>query len=246
MVSGSTVFYLIVSLLICLCLPAVLAAIMIIKYKASWKAFVLGAATFTVFQLLTRIPILNLLQNDPTFILFSMTNTVLYILLLAFSAGVFEEAGRFVGMRFFMKKGLTWKNGVVFGLGHSGVEAFVLVGLPYLGILIALLSGDTAYAGTPPYTFLVGGLERVLTFAIHIGMTLLVLYSVKFKKVRFLLWAILFHTAVDSGLLLQLSGPNVWISEGYVAAFAALAIVIIVRFRPIIDNKETVMGKWRF
>lgn len=249
MVSNFTVFCISVTAVICLALPTILAIVMIVKYKASWKAFVLGAAVFAVFQLFTRIQILAFLQNDAGFILFTQTSTVVYIILLALSAGVFEEAGRFLGMRFFMQKGLTWKNGIVFGLGHGGIEAFVLVGLNYLFMLINLTDQSTAavIAQTPSYMFLVAGLERILTIAVHIGMTLLVLYSVKYKRISYLLYAIAFHTAVDCVALLSLPfGSNVWISEGYVAVFAVLSILMIVKFKPLIDHNEDLITKWRF
>ena len=249
MVSGFTVFCISVTAVICLALPTILALVMIVKYKASWKAFALGAAVFAIFQLFTRIPILAFLQNDAGFILFTQTSTVLYMILLALSAGVFEEAGRFLGMRFFMQKNLTWKNGVVFGLGHGGIEAFVLVGLNYLFMLFNLTDQNTAaaIAGTPAYMFLVAGLERILTIAIHTGMTMLVLYSVKYKRISYLLYAIAFHTAVDGGALLSLPfGSNVWILEGYVAVFAAVSVFMIIKFRPKIDNDEILVSNWRF
>lgn len=239
-----SIFSIVVALFICLCLPAILAVIMIVRRKASWKAFVLGIAVFSVFQIFTRIPILGALQNTAWFTLFSQTNTVAYILILAFTAGLFEEGGRFIGMRFFMKKNLSWSNGIVFGLGHGGVEAFVLVGLP---ILIGALTGDASIAQTPPYMFLVSGLERALAVTLQVGMTMLVLYSVKTKRIRFLIYAILFHMAVDSGTLLSLPfGFNALILEGYVAVFTALAILMIVKFKPLIDNCENQIIKWRF
>ncbi len=238
-----SVICVLISVFICLALPAILALRLIRKHKASWKAFVLGIAVFTVFQLLTRIPILSVLQKEPMFTLFAQTNTLLYIFLLALSAGVFEETGRLVGMRFFMQKDLSWKNGLTFGLGHAGVEAFVLVGIPYVGVLVSLLSGDPAYAGTQPTLFLVGGVERLLTYAIHIGMTMLVLYSVKRREIRWFMLALLFHTAVDFGSVLLLSGGG-WMTEGLVAVFAALGVFIIIKFKNKIDACE-MQAKWR-
>jgi uncharacterized membrane protein YhfC len=242
--SGMTVFFIIVDLIICLCLPTILAVLMIVRRKASWKAFVLGIAVFSIFQIFTRLPILGALQGTGWFTLFAQTNTVAYILILAFTAGLFEEGGRFIGMRFFMKNGLTWNNGVAFGLGHGGVEAFVIAGLP---VLIGALTGDAAITAVPPYLFLVSGLERALAVTLHIGMTMLVLYGVKCRRLRFLVYAILFHMAVDSGALLSLPfGQNVWISEGYAAVFTVLSIVMIVKFKPLIDNNEAIITKWRF
>lgn len=241
--AGVSIICTIISLFICFALPTILALVMIFKYKASWKAFVLGIAVFTVFQLLTRIQILDALQYNAAFVLFTQTNTLLYIILLAFSAGVFEETGRLVGMRFFMQKDLTWKNGITFGLGHAGVEAFVIAGLPYVAVLKSLLLGEATYANANG-ALLVGGVERLLTIAIHIGMTMLVLYSIKRRQVRWFIFALLFHTAVDSGAVL-LAGGGAWIVEGFVAIFAALGIVIMIKFKDKIDSCE-LQAKWRF
>lgn len=236
-------FCIIISMFICLCLPSVIAAVMIIRRKGSWKAFVLGIAVFMVFQIFTRLPLLEFLQTTGWFRLFSQANAIAYILVLAFTAGLFEEGGRFIGMRFFMNNNLTWNNGILFGLGHGGVEAFVLIGMP---ILISVISGDSAVSGAPPYMLLVSSLERALTILVHIGMTMMVLYGVKFRKVRFLVYALLFHTAVDSGLLLNLAfGPNLWIVEGYLTVFAALAVLVTARMKPVIDNYNSMKIKWR-
>jgi Predicted membrane protein len=244
MTDGLSIFCAALSAFICLALPTILALVLILKYKASWKAFVLGIAVFTVFQLFTRIPILQALQNNPSYILFAQTGGLLYAILLALSAGVFEEMGRFVGMQFFMRKELSWKNGVAYGLGHGGVEAFVLVGIPYIQALGALIAGDPKYMGTPPYMFLVGGVERVFAVAIHIGMTMLVLYAVKQKKISYLLLAILFHTVVDTGAVL-FAGGSVWFNEVFVAIFAALAVLIMIKFKKKIDQSDLAL-KWRF
>lgn len=244
MISVPSIIFVLISLFICLALPAVLALVLILKHKASWKAFVLGIAVFTVFQFLTRVPILNALQGEPSYILFAQTNTILYGILLALSAGVFEETGRLVGMRFFMQKDLTWKNGLTFGLGHAGVEAFVLVGIPYVGVLAGLLSGDLAYAAVPPATFLLGGVERLLTIAFHIGMTMLVLYAVKRREIRWFIFAILFHTAADT-IAVLFAGGDAWMLEGIVAIFAALGVYIVVRFKNKIDSID-LQTKWRF
>lgn len=236
MISLSVLFALI-SACACLLLPAALVLTAVIKYKASWKAAALGAAVFAVFQLFTRIPILQALSGSPGFILFSQTNALLYALLLALSAGVFEEAGRYAGMRIFMPRSLTWINGVAFGLGHGGLEAFVLVGLPYaLSVLPALLSGDPAYTGVQPALYLLAGAERMMTIAVHIGLTMLVLYAVRSGRLRCLALAVGLHAAVDFGALL-LSG-NVWAVEILVAAAAALFILLTWKFKNKIEACE--------
>jgi len=48
---------------------------------------------------------------------------------LALSAGVFEEVGRYVDYGLFMRREpRTWSKAVMFGIGHGGLESAVPVG----------------------------------------------------------------------------------------------------------------------
>ena len=45
-----------------------------------------------------------------------------YALFLGFTAGLFEEVGRYLAFTTILKKRLDWKNAVAFGIGHGGIE----------------------------------------------------------------------------------------------------------------------------
>ncbi len=241
-----------VSALICLFAPTAIAIWMIKKRSAKLRAFLLGAAVFAVFQILTRLPLLSLLQGTAWFTLFTMTQPVLYILLLAFTAGLFEEVGRFVGIQFLRKPDmLSWENAFVFGLGHGGIEAFYLVGINYAVSFVQVLGGQHAaeILGTPASYFLVGGVERILAVMMHIGFTMLVFYAVKQRKPLFLLAAIAAHTLVDAAApLLRMAGVplDMWTTEGVYAVLAALLAWVTIRFKPLLKqegfNKEGGLG----
>lgn len=240
LVSGLSIFTMSVSAFICIFAPPLIAAVMVKKHHATWKAFFVGAVVFIVSQPLTRMQILSKLGYTGWFTLFTVTYPIMYSLLLGLSAGIFEEGGRFIGARLFLKNELTWENGVVFGLGHGGAEALLLVGLNYLVQIINAILGKSkgAISGVPPYMFLVGGLERVLAVIAHTGMTMLVFYSLKYKKPVYLLWAVLFHTLIDSPLMIfkQVGFDlSVWGMEGFVAIFAVLAAIIIVKFKRVLN-----------
>ena len=226
-----------VSAFICLLAPTIIAVVMIAKRRASIKSFVVGAAVFGLMQLLLRIPLLGELQNQAWFSLFTVTHTLVYALLLAFSAGLFEEVGRYFGTRWFLKeKYLTWNNAVVFGLGHGGIEAFALAGIPYASILIDAVAGRNIALlwNTPASGFLLGGIERTLAVVLHIGFTMLVFYAVKNRRIIYLVYALLAHTLVDFILpLLKQMGVSlsVWGMEGVLAVLTAAAVVVIIKFR---------------
>ncbi len=236
-----TKLFISMSALICIVVPAVIAAIMVKKYKASWKAFLVGAIVFTVSQPLLRIPLLKQLENSTDFILFTYSMPVLYFIVLGFSAGVFEETGRYLGLRFFLKDKLSWENGVVFGLGHGGAEAILIVGVNYLQLLFGLMTGQSVdqVANIPSYLFLAGGLERILVVTAHVGMTMLVLYAVKYEKKIYFLYALLFHTLIDITIpIMRQAGVhlNVWGSEGCIAVFALFAYLITVKFKAVLER----------
>lgn len=238
-----SLIFMTISTVVCLFAPTALAIVFIKKRGAKWRAFLIGAAVFTVFQILTRVPLLSWMRTTAWFTLFMVTQPVLYILLLAFTAGVFEEVGRFAGIQLLRKPGmLTWDNAFVFGLGHGGIEAFWLIGINYTVAIVQALGGQipAAVISTPSIYFLLGGLERVLAIAMHIGFTMLVFYAVKQRKPLYLLAAIAAHTVVDAAVpLLKQAGMSlgVWESEGVLAVLAVLMIVVIVRFKPLLKTE---------
>jgi uncharacterized membrane protein YhfC len=231
------------SALVCLFGPAALAVIFIKKRAAKLRAFLLGAAVFAVFQILMRLPLLSMMGNTAWFTLFKITQPVLYILLLAFTAGLFEEVGRFVGIRLFLKRDmLHWDNVFVFGLGHGGIEALFFVGVNYAVLFVQALSGQAlaAVVNTPASYFLAAGVERVLAVAMHIGFTMLVFYAVRYRKPLFLLLAVAAHTVVDAvPFLLEIAGVHlgVWATEGVLAVLTALLVLVTIRFKPLLPRE---------
>ena len=57
--------------------------------------FFLGALCFLVTQVFTRVPLLNWLQGEPGFLVWAMSYPVFSGVMIAFTAGIFEESGRF-------------------------------------------------------------------------------------------------------------------------------------------------------
>lgn len=241
---GLSIFFIWLTAVICLLVPLAAALIMIIKRRASWIMFVLGIVTFTVTQLLIRIPLLNELQNSAWFNLFMVTQPLLYSLMLALTAGIFEETGRFAAMRFLRRDMLTWENGIVFGLGHGGVEAFWIAGVPYAKLAADTLSGNTAaIAAASPDLFIIAGVERVLAIILHIGFTMLVLYGIKKRNILYFLLAVLAHAVVDAmiPLLTQIHisadiGVKLWLMEAALAVFAVIALIVTLKMRRAINT----------
>ena len=144
MVSTATILACVFTLCICLFLPVVLLILFVRKYKQEriFPAWLLGAAGFFVTQMLIRVPILTVLQTRDWFMAFSRNAPFLYAFSLAFTAGLFELAGRFVVAKL-MVKNLTFRRSLAAGLGHGGIEAIVLIGLTYVNNLIYIVMINT-------------------------------------------------------------------------------------------------------
>ena len=146
MVPITTVVACIITLLVSLVLPIVVLIGLAVKNKKQGivSAWLLGAAGFFVPQMLIRLPILTVLQSQSWFAVFAQNNLFLYSFGLAFTAGLFELAGRFAVAKL-MEKRLTWKRSLAAGLGHGGIEAILLIGMTYVNNLVYIFLISEAY-----------------------------------------------------------------------------------------------------
>lgn len=232
------------------------------KERITMKAVGVGALTFFLFQIMTRIPLLSFLSTQSWFQGLAVNLFFSAVLVGGLSAGLFEEVGRYLAFRYPLKRDLSWQNGVAFGLGHGGIEAIVLVGITYImNIVISIMINtgqfenligpglDAATAATiksqlvntPPVYFLIGGLERFFTLFIQVGLSLVVLYGVRTRQIKYLVYAILLHTLVNAPPVILLErGANIWWVELYVFIVAASAGFWIVRARSLLRQQATV------
>ncbi|NLA11059.1 MAG: YhfC family intramembrane metalloprotease [Firmicutes bacterium] len=247
------------SLFASLFLPVGLIIYFYRRYRFSVKACFLGAGVFILFQLLLRLPLLNYLLVQPWLGRFS-TNIFFYAVVVGgFTAGLFEECGRYLAFQTVLKGDLSWNTGLAYGLGHGGVEAIVLVGFTYINnIVISLMINRGLFeqliaprlgaeaslikaqlVGLPPSVFLAAGVERMLTLIVQLALSLIVLYAVKSRRPVFLLAAILLHTGLNAGVVyLQAGGAAIWTIELFIAAAAAAALYLIIRLKGSLELLE--------
>jgi uncharacterized membrane protein YhfC len=172
------------------------------------------------------------------------------ILLLAFTAGLFETIARVVTMKLMMRNDTRFTAGVAHGIGHGATEAILLVGLNFfiygvIGLWMNTASYETVIGGnpileesmdlleivlinTPWYEFLLGIMERIFTMVVHVGLSVLTIYGLHKKQWRYILYTLLIHTFVDLSAvgLLEL-GVNAFIVELYILLLAILSVIII-------------------
>jgi uncharacterized membrane protein YhfC len=122
-------------------LPFVFGGIAHKKLAVGWKYFWFGALVMLVAQPLTRLPLIEVIQNTVLAPLLrtSITFTWIWLAVQAVTAGLFEEGGRYIGYRLFMRREpKTWAKAVMYGIGHEGLESVLLGG--GLQIVLPLLS----------------------------------------------------------------------------------------------------------
>ena len=255
MISSMTLITCFLTLFVALLLPVIVISVLSFQHKGRKmiSAWLLGAAGFVVTQLLIRLPILTALQNQPWFTSFSENNGFLFAFALAFTAGLFELAGRFVVAKL-MQKNLNYHRALAAGLGHGGIEAMILVGITYLNNILyifminngtfdvvvneavaagvdvsALLMVKDQLISASPVLFLLGGFERILAMIGHLAMSLIVCYGVYTgKPLKSALICLGIHTLMDltAGISL-LIGNGLSQTVAYVIIYAILTAVAI-------------------
>lgn len=165
-----------------------------IFHKRYFLSFILGILTFVISQILLRIPLIEWLgKNSISYNMLSTTQPVLFVLLIGFSAGIFEEVARYMAMRFLMNRHRSWQDGVVFGVGHGGIEAFL-----FLGINAAIVLFSPTITLVHSDNYFIGGIERMFAMLLHIGLSIIVLKGVNSGRLKYLGYAIFLHGLVDS------------------------------------------------
>lgn len=251
MIKTITIFYLFITILLSIGLPISIGIIFKKKLNFSLKTIFVGALIFLIFQIFTRIPILNFIQKTSWYSLYSLSYPTLTIFMISLSAGIFEEIGRFIGFKFFLKKDLNWENGIGYGIGHGGIESILIVGVNYLAYFIISILNNSGKLNsltqqiileplikTPSYQFLFAGIERVFAFSIQIALSLIVLYGIKSKNLFYLLIAIIFHTIIDFvAVYLYTIYKNIFLTETLVAIFSILSLVYIIKSKKYFKNE---------
>ena len=254
MVSAASLAVMVFGGVFILAMVIILAVFFRKKYQTKLSAFFIGAATFFVFALvLEQIMHWIILFQSPAGEKIQ-NNIWLYALYGGFAAGIFEECGRLVSMKFLMKKHRDNDyNGLMYGAGHGGCEALLVAGLSMAtnfiySILINLGQESMLTSQVPaeqketvtaaltqlkeasPALFLAVPIERVSAVITHIALSALVWIAVTRKKTLLFPLAIFLHALLDAVCVLLKDNLNIFLLEGIIfamsAAFALLARVI--------------------
>lgn len=248
-VGAGTFAGIIFSLCISIALPVVLLIVVHKKTKARMAMAGIGAATFFLFAMvleqILHAVVLGVGGERIT------GNIWIYGLYGGLAAGLFEEVGRFVAMRFAMKKQLNLPNALMYGVGHGGIEAILIVGLASVSNLVtsiminagtleaslgaldqatkeATLTQLSALWTTPSYQFFLSGIERIVAVTLHIALSVLVFQAVKLGKKRYWFLAFAIHAGVDFATVIAANYLNLVLVEVMLAVLVAGVVALTI------------------
>lgn len=179
--------------------------------------------------------------------------TILYSLIVSASAGLFEESSRFFAFRIFrgLRERRNWKTGIMYAIGHSGMESIIVGGSLILTIVVVkfapqLLSPEVLNQCEAALDInllhgLYNSFERLFVgLLIHACLTCVVLLSLLKSQKRYLLLAMLWHFGHN------MVGLNLHrISQHWIAGKMWIIFIIIVyswilfRLRRVVTNERT-------
>lgn len=231
------------SILIAIVLPVVMCVVIHKKTRAGFAGFFVGCSVFMIFAMILEQALHAAVFAAAGEVL--QKNVILYGLYGGLAAALFEESGRFLAMKFVMKDRLTKENALMYGAGHGGVEAFLILGIAsvnnlalsvaandgHLQTMLTDTLGESQGAAaleelsvlwtTPSYQFFLGGAERIMAMALQIFLSLLVYRAVKMGQKKYLAFALLFHFAVDFAAVVSAAYLPVWGVELLILALTA-------------------------
>ena len=226
------------------------------KEQTSIRYLIAGAVGFIVSARVLELGVhyFCILADNPVS-RFINGSTAAYVLYGTVMAGVFEECGRHIILKYMMKKNRSRENAVLYGIGHGGIEILTVL-LPGMitSLAVALLfsQGDTenalrslkiteetAAAALPTVRAVAGFdyammamtvVERLFAMLGHIAQTVLVYYGVVKAKKGCLPTAIALHMLMDSfAALYQRGALPLWSVEVWAAACTAGIVFLAVK-----------------
>ena len=224
------------------------------RTRISW--LIAGAAGFVVSARVLELGVHYFcIMGDNPVSRFINGNTAAFVLYGIIMAGVFEECGRYIVLKYILKKNRTRENAVLYGIGHGGIEILAVILPSFMIYLVSAIlfsqettenamnalkiTEETAAAALPSVQaaaafdfslMAMNVIERLFAMLLHIGLTVIVFYSVKNEKKGFLPLAILLHMLMDTfPALYQKGAVPLWSVEVWAALWTAVVVFIAVR-----------------
>ncbi len=242
---------------VCMIVPVIIALIWRKKKNEPLTSILAGAVGFMLFAIALEKPIQNALVfptlmglPETAFSRFLSANPLLWALTVSLFPGLFEETGRLVVFKTFLRKRKNRETSVSYGIGHGGIEVILAAGITYAtyaayGVMINSGSFQTLVDRTvrkapeqvasiyavvrritsfSPAGLAQGLFERVFAVLFHIGASMMAFYACRDRRYGLYFLAVMLHTCMDLIAALQLAGlihPSPIVFEGMAAVFGS-------------------------
>lgn len=200
--------------------------------------FALGIETY-VFRIAFAIfPAFEKLFNE---------NYIFYAVISGVMAALFEEIGRFAALKFVIKDKDKLSNTIMYGLGHAGIEAIMLVSLTMmytlaLSLMVNFGMGETSLLpkyGEENYkvlldslilnnyeVYFVAGIERIAAFAIQFVAAYMTYLAVNAAKNRWMILGAIGVQAIAVAVVLIMG--EVFKEKVLVAGLCILLVAAVI------------------
>ncbi|MBR4459870.1 MAG: YhfC family intramembrane metalloprotease [Clostridia bacterium] len=264
-IGGSSIPALILTIVLMAAMTVICFALWRGKHRArtNLRYLLAGAVGFLVSARVLELGVhwLCIVADNPVS-RFINGNTAAFVLYGIVMAGVFEECGRHIVLKYIMKKDRTRENAVLYGIGHGGIEVLAVI-LPamVLNLVIAVLfsngnveealktlqiTEETAASALPSVRaaaafdygmMAMNTVERLFALLLHVGLTVIVFYGVLSGGKGYLPLAILLHMLMDTfPALYQRNAVPLWSVEVWAAFWTAvtgwIAVKLYRRMKP--------------
>jgi uncharacterized membrane protein YhfC len=239
--------------LLMVAMPVGLGIYLTRHFGLGWRIWLIGAATFILSQVghipfnqgLTLLFQRGVLPSPPP-----EWRLPFNALILGLSAGLWEELARYSAYRWWAKDARTWREGVLMGAGHGGMEAIILGMLVLYAFaqMLALRGQDltsllgnqltaaqiqalqaqlNTYWSAPWTVTILGAVERAFTIPVQITLSVIVLQAFVRNQFRWVWLAIGWHALVDAVSVIASNKIGIYQTEAVIGLVALVSLAIL-------------------
>lgn len=235
-----------INIILCICPTIVFTIFAIIKRRSLFKPFFVGFITFFISQVILRVPI-----NSLIFGFFPEENVQWsYIIFIVLTAIFLEEGGRFLGLKFFLKKHTKRSDGIAFGIGFASGYNILFSLISHISQFLLAINADNITTisqeinnetiksidilSTTSWTdLLLPGLHNIAFVSIEIGLTIILLHGIlngiKNSIIAITLTSFVHILMEGFGLFLtEILKINAYIVELYIICISIISLIFIV------------------
>lgn len=249
-ISGISILGMFFALAVSIGIPVALLLYLYIRKRAKLTSFFIGAGVFFVMAMVLEqtlhVAVLSAVQEELT------GNIWAFAAYGGLAAALFEETGRYIAMRYLMKKNLDTENALMYGAGHGGFEAILIVGMANINNIVMSIMINTGGMEstltaldeevrevtiqqlsvlwtTPDYVFYLAGVERLCAIVLQIALSILMYCGVRYGRKVYVALAFGIHFLVDFITVLSADYMELVLVEGIVIVLTVLTAALTYR-----------------